>query len=139
MHLDATEHGETLVFLHTVKEGRPTRATAWPVAQLAGVPSEVIVRAREHLSRLEDTALPHEAPKPAIKGKPAAPQQSDMFASLPHPVLDELAKVDLDDLTPRRALELLYALKNRSKHRRTGYNANGFKLLESRAVWDAAG
>jgi DNA mismatch repair protein MutS len=29
--------------------------------------------------------------------------QSDMFASLPHPVLDELSKLDLDDLTPRRA------------------------------------
>jgi DNA mismatch repair protein MutS len=76
------------------------------------VPSEVIVRAREHLGRLEATALPHEVPKPA-KGKPAAPQQSDMFASLPHPVLDELAKLDLDDMTPRRALEMLYTLKTR--------------------------
>ncbi|MNF14652.1 hypothetical protein D3C80_2169530 [compost metagenome] len=73
----------------------------------------MIVRAREHLSRLEETALPHEAPKPAAKGKPATPQQSDMFASLPHPVLDDLAKLDLDDLSPRRALEMLYALKNR--------------------------
>jgi DNA mismatch repair protein MutS len=36
-----------------------------------------------------------------------------MFASLPHPVLDELAKLDLDDLTPRKALEMLYALKTR--------------------------
>ncbi|KAB0545189.1 DNA mismatch repair protein MutS, partial [Pseudomonas palleroniana] len=82
------------------------------VAQLAGVPSEVITRAREHLSRLETTSLPHEAPRPT-KGKPAAPQQSDLFASLPHPVLDELAKLDLDDLTPRRALDLLYTLKTR--------------------------
>ena len=36
-----------------------------------------------------------------------------MFASLPHPVLDELAKLDLDGLTPRKALEMLYALQVR--------------------------
>ncbi|WP_285374792.1 DNA mismatch repair protein MutS [Pseudomonas sp. lyk4-TYG-107] len=113
VHLNATEHNERIVFLHHVLPGPASQSYGLAVAQLAGVPSEVIVRAREHLSRLEDTALPHEAPKPAVKGKPAVPQQSDMFASLPHPVLDELAKVDLDDLTPRRALELLYALKNR--------------------------
>jgi len=113
VHLNATEHNERIVFLHHVLPGPASQSYGLAVAQLAGVPSEVIARAREHLSRLEDTALPHEAPKPAVKGKPAAPQQSDMFASLPHPVLDELAKLDLDDVTPRRALEMLYALKNR--------------------------
>ena len=86
------------------------------VAQLAGVPNDVITRAREHLSRLETTALPHEtvvaSPAKASR-KPAAPHQSDMFASLPHPVLDELAKLDLDGLTPRKALEMLYALQVR--------------------------
>lgn len=60
--------------------------------------------------------LPHEtvvaSPAKAAR-KPAAPHQSDLFASLPHPVLDELAKLDLDDLTPRKALEMLYALKTR--------------------------
>ena len=112
VHLNATEHNERIVFLHHVLPGPASQSYGLAVAQLAGVPSEVIVRAREHLSRLEDTALPHEAPKP-VKGKPAAPQQSDMFASLPHPVLDELAKLDLDDMTPRRALEMLYTLKTR--------------------------
>ena len=112
VHLNATEHNERIVFLHHVLPGPASQSYGLAVAQLAGVPSEVIVRAREHLSRLEDTALPHEAPKP-VKGKPAAPQQSDMFASLPHPVLDELAKTDLDDMTPRRALEMLYTLKTR--------------------------
>jgi len=112
VHLNATEHNERIVFLHHVLPGPASQSYGLAVAQLAGVPSEVILRAREHLSRLEDTALPHEAPKPA-KGKPAAPQQSDMFASLPHPVLDELAKLDLDDMTPRRALEMLYTLKTR--------------------------
>jgi DNA mismatch repair protein MutS len=39
--------------------------------------------------------------------------QSDMFASLPHPVLDELSNLKIDDLTPRQALELLYSMKTR--------------------------
>ncbi|MNU86306.1 DNA mismatch repair protein MutS [compost metagenome] len=112
VHLNATEHNERIVFLHHVLPGPASQSYGLAVAQLAGVPSEVITRAREHLSRLEDTALPHETPAPA-KGKPAAPQQSDLFASLPHPVLDDLAKLDLDDMTPRRALEMLYTLKTR--------------------------
>lgn len=112
VHLNATEHNERIVFLHHVLPGPASQSYGLAVAQLAGVPSEVITRAREHLSRLEDTALPHETPAPA-KGKPAAPLQSDLFASLPHPVLDDLAKLDLDDMTPRRALEMLYTLKTR--------------------------
>jgi DNA mismatch repair protein MutS len=112
VHLNATEHNERIVFLHHVLPGPASQSYGLAVAQLAGVPGEVILRAREHLGRLEATALPHEAPKP-VKGKNRAPQQSDMFASLPHPVLDELAKLDLDDLTPRKALEMLYALKTR--------------------------
>jgi DNA mismatch repair protein MutS len=112
VHLNATEHNERIVFLHHVLPGPASQSYGLAVAQLAGVPSEVIVRAREHLGRLEATALPHEVPAP-VKGKPAKPQQSDMFASLPHPVLDELAKLDLDDMSPRRALEMLYTLKTR--------------------------
>ena len=46
-------------------------------------------------------------------GKQAAPMQSDLFASLPHPVLEELSRAKLDDVTPRQALELLYALQTR--------------------------
>ncbi|WP_073522772.1 DNA mismatch repair protein MutS [Pseudomonas fluorescens] len=116
VHLNATEHNERIVFLHHVLPGPASQSYGLAVAQLAGVPNDVITRAREHLSRLETTALPHEtvvaSPAKASK-KPAAPHQSDMFASLPHPVLDELAKLDLDDLTPRKALEMLYALKTR--------------------------
>ncbi|MOA63867.1 hypothetical protein D3C78_1897480 [compost metagenome] len=49
----------------------------------------------------------------SVAGQPAAPLQNDLFASLPHPVLEELAKINPDDLTPRRALELLYTWKTR--------------------------
>lgn len=116
VHLNATEHNERIVFLHHVLPGPASQSYGLAVAQLAGVPAQVISRAREHLSRLEETALPHEIPVASVtktSSKPSAPHQSDMFASLPHPVLDELAKLDLDGLTPRKALEMLYALQVR--------------------------
>ncbi|WP_174235595.1 DNA mismatch repair protein MutS [Pseudomonas sp. DY-1] len=112
VHLNATEHKERIVFLHHVLRGPASQSYGLAVAQLAGVPGGVIQRAREHLARLETTSLPHEAPRQA-PGQPSAPMQSDLFASLPHPVLDELAKIKPDDLTPRQALELLYTLKSR--------------------------
>ena len=112
VHLNATEHNERIVFLHRVLPGPASQSYGLAVAQLAGVPGRVITRAKEHLLRLETTSLPHEQPK-AKPGKPPLPMQSDMFASLPHPVLDELSNLKIDDLTPRQALELLYSMKTR--------------------------
>ncbi len=112
VHLNATEHNERIVFLHHVLPGPASQSYGLAVAQLAGVPAPVILRAREHLARLETTSLPHDLP-PQTPGQPAAPMQSDMFASLPHPVLEELQLVDPNDLSPRQALELLYAWKAR--------------------------
>ena len=112
VHLNATEHNERIVFLHHVLPGPASQSYGLAVAQLAGVPNEVILRAREHLARLETTSLPHELP-PTQPGQMAAPMQSDMFASLPHPLQEELRKINPDDLTPRKALELLYTWKTR--------------------------
>ena len=112
VHLNATEHNERIVFLHHVLPGPASQSYGLAVAQLAGVPNEVILRAREHLARLETTSLPHDLPVPQ-SGQTAAPMQSDMFASLPHPLLEALQKINPDDLTPRKALELLYTWKTR--------------------------
>ena len=112
VHLNATEHNERIVFLHHVLPGPASQSYGLAVAQLAGVPNEVILRAREHLARLETTSLPHELP-PTQPGQTAVPMQSDMFASLPHPLQEELRKINPDDLTPRKALELLYTWKTR--------------------------
>ena len=112
VHLNATEHNERIVFLHHVLPGPASQSYGLAVAQLAGVPGPVIQRAREHLARLETTSLPHDVPR-SEPGQVAVPLQSDMFAALPHPVLEELGKINPDDLTPRRALELLYTWKTR--------------------------
>ncbi|MHB1371806.1 MAG: DNA mismatch repair protein MutS, partial [Pseudomonadaceae bacterium] len=113
VHLSATEHNERIVFLHHVLPGPASQSYGLAVAQLAGVPGEVIQRARDHLSRLETTSLPHEAPRMAA-GQSAPPVQSDLFASLPHPVIEQLRRINPDDLSPRQALDLLYSLKSQA-------------------------
>ncbi|MNH41489.1 hypothetical protein D3C79_1029990 [compost metagenome] len=45
------------------------------------------------------------------KGAADVPHQSDLFASLPHPAIEKLGKLDLDNMTPRQAIEMLYTLK----------------------------
>jgi DNA mismatch repair protein MutS len=56
VHLDATEHGEGIVFLHAVKPGPASRSYGLAVAQKAGVPREVIQAAKAYLERLESRA-----------------------------------------------------------------------------------
>ncbi|GAB6041334.1 DNA mismatch repair protein MutS [Endothiovibrio diazotrophicus] len=106
VHLDAVEHGDSIVFMHAVKEGPANQSYGLQVAQLAGVPKAVIVRARQRLLELEN-----EAPRHARRG-PEEPQQFSLFApAAPHPAVTELEAIDPNDLTPRQALELLYKLK----------------------------
>ncbi len=112
VHLNATEHNERIVFLHHVLPGPASQSYGLAVAQLAGVPTPVIQRAREHLGRLETASLPHEPPMTRSTSEPQVPHQSDLFASLPHPAIEKLGKLDLDDMTPRQAIEMLYQLKN---------------------------
>ncbi len=112
VHLNATEHNDRIVFLHHVLPGPASQSYGLAVAQLAGVPTPVIQRAREHLGRLETASLPQHAPTVSTQSQPQAPHQSDLFASLPHPAIEKLGKLDLDNTTPRQAIEMLYQLKN---------------------------
>ncbi|WP_242475683.1 DNA mismatch repair protein MutS [Thiohalocapsa halophila] len=107
LHLDAVEHGERIVFLHSVREGPASQSYGLQVAALAGVPRGVIERARERLRSLEeDTAA--RRPDDAA----SAPTQLSLFAPpAPHPALAALEALDPDELTPRTALEALYRLK----------------------------
>jgi len=110
VHLDATEHQDHVVFLHNIQEGPANRSFGLQVAKLAGVPAPVLDSAREKLRELERTEH-NPAPRP---GKAASPAQVDLFsAPAPHPVVTALEALDVDDLSPREALEKLYELKGR--------------------------
>jgi DNA mismatch repair protein MutS len=123
VHLDATEHRDGLVFLHAVKDGPASRSYGLAVAQLAGVPREVIAAAREYLLALEKGGT-HEAPAPAgTRGRGAVRDTPQAQLPLeppapppPDPRLLEveaaLRAVSADDLTPRAALDLVYKLRS---------------------------
>ena len=107
VHLDATEHGDGIVFLHAVKEGPANRSYGLQVAQLAGVPREVIGHARRYLELLEsrrDAGERAGAQKELPLFEPEAPAPADELRS-------QLASLDPDELTPRNALEALYRLR----------------------------
>lgn len=108
VHLDAIEHGDRIVFLHAVKEGPADRSYGLHVAALAGVPAPVIAAARARLEELESTA--------GAQPEPAAPNQLKLFVET-HPALLALQNLDVDELTPRQALETLYRLKSLSTAR----------------------
>ena len=103
IHLTATEHGDSIVFMHRIEAGPASQSYGLQVAQLAGVPNHVIKRAREKLISLEQRDVDNTAQAPRT-----APQQNDLFAAAPHPVVEALENVDMDGLTPREALALLY-------------------------------
>jgi DNA mismatch repair protein MutS len=103
VHLDAVEHGESIVFMHAVREGPASQSYGLQVAALAGVPRAVIERARLRLRELEDAARRH-----TDRGATQLP----LFPlEAPNPAVDTLKGLDPDALTPRAALELIYHLK----------------------------
>jgi DNA mismatch repair protein MutS len=103
VHLDAVEHGDRIIFMHSVKDGPASRSYGLQVAQLAGVPKQVIEQARRRLREMED--------RPAGAGGGHAQPQEDMFERR-HPVLDRLEQLDPDSLSPRDALDVLYRLRS---------------------------
>ncbi len=107
VHLDAVEHGDTLVFLHRVQDGPASRSHGLQVAALAGVPPVVIQQARQRLRLLERQMRRRELPGRAA---PTTPQLA-LFGEAAHPVVAALAELDLDALSPARALAELRRLK----------------------------
>ncbi|WP_419414035.1 DNA mismatch repair protein MutS [Pontibacter sp. JAM-7] len=106
VHLTAVEHNDLIVFLHEVKEGPASQSYGLQVAQLAGVPIEVVQQARQKLIQLEQ-----DVSVGAQLNTPPPPVQNDMFAQPEHKALKALRQITPDDLTPKQALELLYQLK----------------------------
>jgi DNA mismatch repair protein MutS len=118
VHLDATEHGESLVFLHAVKPGPANRSYGLQVARLAGVPRPVIAAARRYLGVLEqrDHGLHPAGPQAELSfGAPPAPAPAAPADDRAVTVLAELDALDPDALTPREALDALYRLRSLSR------------------------
>ncbi len=117
-HITVREWKNKIVFLRRIEKGAADQSYGIHVAQLAGLPGELINRSREILANLEKNELDTmgkprlarggSAPKPK---KNKSPVQLDLFAPEPSPIIDELQVLDVDSATPRQALEILYRWK----------------------------
>ena len=124
VHLDAVEHGDSIVFMHAVREGPANQSYGLQVASLAGVPRRVIDLARARLHELEQSAQQHaqaEASQLSLFGISADGDETTSPTAATATEDDELRAylegIDPDLLTPREALELLYELKSIDKRR----------------------
>jgi DNA mismatch repair protein MutS len=105
------EWNEQILFLRKIVEGGTDKSYGIQVARLAGVPAEVVARAKKILGQLEAgtfAAKSAAAPASPASPPPAGDSQMSFFATGGgHPILEELKALDLDGLTPRDALNLL--------------------------------
>jgi DNA mismatch repair protein MutS len=111
-HVSVKEAGGSVVFLRRVEPGAADRSYGIEVAKLAGLPNEVVVRAREVLAEHESAERRlSEHLTPGSANESDRPTQLTIFTPLSQPVLDKLREVDLNRLTPLEALNLLAELK----------------------------
>jgi DNA mismatch repair protein MutS len=111
VHVEAVEHGDKLVFLHSVKEGPANQSYGLQVAALAGIPKSVTAQARRYLTELErerDALRTSASPQAELAlGPPRAlaPAPPESAA------LEALRAIDPNSLSPREALDLLFRLQ----------------------------
>ena len=103
VHLDASEHEGQLIFLHAVKPGPANQSYGLQVAALAGVPPQVIKRAKGFMATLESHQF-RQIENVQAQLPLSAPSEDD-------PVRDQLAQINPDSLSPRDALDAIYKLK----------------------------
>ena len=125
-HVAAREWKDDIVFLRKIVSGRSDRSYGIQVARLAGLPATVVSRAKEILRGLESDELSRGG-RPTLSGTAGDPQndQLGLFARPAdagpyiegNPVTDRLKGIDVDEITPRQALDLLAELKTLAKDR----------------------
>lgn len=126
IHVSAIEHNGKLVFLHKIKEGPTDKSYGIHVAQLAELPKELINRANEILSALEKPDLQPVSVNKEVKERKEEPSQLSFFDEPKEPkkqelstkekkVIDKMKELDLLDITPLQAINLLYELQKKLK------------------------
>lgn len=105
------ETPQGIVFLHAIESGPANKSYGIEVAKLAGLPPQVLQRARQVLKQHERS----ERHNVAVETE--APMQLTIFTPLSQRVIDRLEQTDIDSLTPLQALNLLEELKNEIKGR----------------------
>lgn len=112
VHLDAVEHQDQLVFLHTVKAGPANRSFGLKVAALAGLPKAVIEAGKRYLRVLEQSAPASRAVSPQMDLFASPQRGAEPLEAAVDLLRIELAAVDPNTLSPKQALDVLYTLKS---------------------------
>jgi DNA mismatch repair protein MutS len=112
LRVGVKEAASGIVFLHTIEPGAASKSYGIEVAKLAGLPSAVIERARHVLKQHEK----QERQSVQVETEPE-PMQLTIFTPLSQRIVDRIAEVDVNSLTPLQALNLLEELKNEIKGR----------------------
>lgn len=110
-HVSVKENAGGIVFLRKVEPGAADRSYGIEVAKLAGLPAEVVVRAREVLHEHESAEREATAHLTPGAGAPEAQVQLTMFTPVSQEIIDRLRATDINNLTPLEALNLLNELK----------------------------
>ncbi len=113
LQVTVKESGGGIVFLHTVETGAASKSYGIEVARLAGIPAGVIARAREVLKGHERAET--QQVQEAVAGATPAAMQMTMFTPLSQKIVDRIGAVDVDEMTPREALNLLAELQRELK------------------------
>jgi DNA mismatch repair protein MutS len=109
------EIGEEILFLHRLQPGGADRSYGIEVGRIAGLPPTVLVRARELLRLLEAEQIVPRS-HPVSKKQQSMPEdQLALFGLPPHPLVQQLIKLDPNAMTPIQALEMLARLVDEAK------------------------
>lgn len=123
------EQGDDIVFLRKIIKGGADKSYGIQVAKLAGIPDNVIIRAKEIVTELIDADISAKAKEIAISSKPGITNkkfikddtdaiQMSLFDTVKDDdILNELKNIDISNITPMDALNVLYKLQNKLKNR----------------------
>ncbi|NLT94684.1 MAG: DNA mismatch repair protein MutS, partial [Clostridia bacterium] len=109
------EEGDHIVFLHRIVPGGTDRSYGIQVAKLAGLPEEIIQRAKEILGSLEQDERQKIQEKPTELNEAEKAELITNENDMVHQVIKNLLDIDLLNITPIKALNILYELQNQAK------------------------
>ena len=112
--MDVAEQGDSVVFLHNIRPGKADKSYGIHVAQLAGVPKPVVQRANEILKELEAQENIWQIGGNGAAEPPDKPAQMSFFHAGPHPVIEELRAMKVEEMSPIDAITRLYELQKRA-------------------------
>ncbi|SEF47090.1 DNA mismatch repair protein MutS [Caloramator fervidus] len=113
--ISVKEHGEDIIFLRKIVRGGADQSYGIQVAKLAGLPEEVIKKAKEILAKLEENDINKSKNNTVVKEIASTSVEINLFNYKENEIIEELKNVDVLNITPLEAMNILYNLVNKAK------------------------